>query len=158
MLRSIATAIAVFPTADSAASAEVSDAARAELAPTGELRVGMNLGNVLVTTKEAATGKLTGVSVDAMRELAARLNGPVVFVIHAAPGDVADAVNKDTSDLAVLAIAQARAKTIAFSPAMTETEATYEVHKDSTLSSAGQVVMRPASASLRQRKQTMSSI
>jgi len=32
------------------------DAARADLAPSGKLRAGMNLGNALFTTKDAATG------------------------------------------------------------------------------------------------------
>ena len=139
MLKSIATALATVLIAGSAAAAGVPDAARAELAPTGKLRAGMNLSNVLFTAKDAATGELSGVSVDLMRELAARLGVPVVFVMHATPGDVADAAGSDTWDVAVLAIAQARAKTIAFSPAMTEIEATYVVHKDSALRSASQV-------------------
>jgi polar amino acid transport system substrate-binding protein len=119
--------------------AVVSDAARAELAPTGKLRAGMNLGNTLFTTKDAATGELRGVSVDLMRELASRLGVSVDFVVHETPGDVADAVDKGTWDVAVLAIAQARARTIAFSPPMTEIEATYVVHKDSPLRSSAQM-------------------
>src|SRR6185436_12788422 len=58
---------------------------------------------------------------------------------HATPGDVADAVGKNTWDVAILAIAQARAQTIAFSPPITEIEATYAVHADSPLRSADQV-------------------
>jgi polar amino acid transport system substrate-binding protein len=139
MLNSISTTVATLVIAGCATPAAVSDAARAELAPTGELRAGMNLGNSLFTTKDAATGELRGVAVDLMRELAARLGLPVVFVVHDTPGDVADAADKGTWDVAVLAIAQARAQTIAFSPAMTEIEATYMVHKDSALKSATQV-------------------
>jgi len=90
-------------------------------------------------TKDAATGELRGVSVDLMHELAARLGIPVDFVVHATPGDVADASEKGTWDVAILAIEQARAQTIAFSAAMTEIEATYVVHKDSALRSVGQV-------------------
>ena len=52
----------------------------AELAPTGKLRAGMNLGNALFTTKDVATGELRGVSVDVMRELASRLGVRVDFV------------------------------------------------------------------------------
>ncbi len=105
----------------------------------GKLRAGMNLGNALFTTRDAASGELRGVSVDLMRELASRLGVPVEFVVHASPGDVADAVETGTWDVAVLAIEQARAQKIAFSPAMTEIEATYVVHKDSVLRSVGQV-------------------
>jgi len=122
-----------------ATSPPVSDAARTELAPTGKLRAGMNLGNALFTKKDPASGELRGVSVDLMRELASHLGVPVEFVVHATPGEVADAADKGTWDVAILAIEQARAQTIAFSPAMTEIEATYVVHKDSPLSSVAQV-------------------
>jgi polar amino acid transport system substrate-binding protein len=139
MLSSFAGALAMFLIAGCATSTGVPDAARSELAPTGKLRAGMNLGNSLFTTKDVATGELRGVSVDLMRELATRLGVPVYFVLHATPGDVADASETGTWDVAILAIEQARAQKIAFSPAMTEIEATYVVHKDSALRSAGQV-------------------
>jgi polar amino acid transport system substrate-binding protein len=139
MVSSLAGALAMFLIAGCATSTGVPDAARSELAPTGKLRAGMNLGNTLFTTKDVATGELRGVSVDLMRELASRLGVPVDFVVYATPGDVADASEKGTWDVAILAIEQARARTIAFSPAMTEIEATYVVHKDSALRSAGQV-------------------
>lgn len=139
MPRSFSIALAAVLVAGCAASPVVPDAARSELAPTGKLRAGMNLGNALFTTKDAVTGELRGVSVDLMRELASRLGVPVDWVVHATPGDVADAVDKGTWDVAILAIAQARAQTIAFSPAMTEIEATYVVRKDSVLRSVGQV-------------------
>jgi len=122
-----------------ATSPTVPEAARLELAPTGKLRGGMNLGNALFTTKDVATGELRGVSVDVMRELASRLGVPVEFVVHATPGDVADAAGTGTWDVAILAIEQTRAEKIAFSPAMTEIEATYVVHRDSALRSVGQV-------------------
>jgi polar amino acid transport system substrate-binding protein len=139
MLSSFAGTLAMFLIAGCATSTGVPDAARSELAPTGKLRAGMNLGNSLFTTKDVATGELRGVSVDLMRELATRLGVPVYFVLHATPGDVADASETGTWDVAILAIEQARAQKIAFSPAMTEIEATYVVHKDSALRSAGQV-------------------
>ena len=122
-----------------AATTPVSDAARVVLAPTGKLRAGMNLGNTLFTTRDAATGELRGVAADVMRELAARLAVPLEMVVYATPGDVADAAEKNTWDVAILAIEQARAQTIAFSPAMTEIEATYMVHRDSKLQSVAEV-------------------
>ncbi len=115
------------------------DAVRTELAPNGRLRAGMNLGNTLFTAQDPATGELRGVSVDLMHELASRLGVPVDFVVHATPGDVADAVDLGTWDVAILAIVQARAQTIAFSPAITEIEATYLVHQDSALRLVEQV-------------------
>lgn len=121
-----------------AMSPTIPDAVRSELAPTGKLRAGMNLGNTLFTGKDAS-GELRGVSVDLMRELASRLGVDVEFVVHATPGDVADAVDKGTWDVAILAIEPARAERIAFSPALTEIDATYVVHKDSALRSVAQV-------------------
>jgi polar amino acid transport system substrate-binding protein len=111
----------------------------AELAPHGKLRAGMNLGNTLFTGKEKSTGELQGVSVDLMRELAFRLGVPVDFVVHATPGEVADASTKGTWDVAILAIEPSRAKTILFSPPITEIEASYMVRNESALQSASQV-------------------
>lgn len=122
-----------------ATSSAMSEAARSELAPTGRLRAGMNLGNTLFTKQDTATGELRGVSVDVMRELASRLNVPLDFVVHKTPAEVADAVEKNTWDVAVLAIEPARAEKIAFSPAMTEIEATYVVHKGSAFRSVAQI-------------------
>ena len=139
MLKSLALVLATLLIAGCATSPSVPDAARVELAPSGKLRAGMNLGNALFTTKDPATGELRGVSVDLMRELASRFGVSVDFVVHATPGDVADAVEKGTWDVAILAIAQARAQKIAFSPPITEIEATYVVHKDSALRSVWQV-------------------
>ena len=51
-----------------------------ELAPTGKLRSGMNLGNTLFTRKDNS-GQLYGVSVDLMQELATRLGVPLEMVI-----------------------------------------------------------------------------
>ncbi len=139
MFKSVSTLLATVLIAGCAASPRVPDAARAELAPGGKLRAGINLSNALFTRKDAATGELSGVSIDLMRELGARLGVPVEMVVYPTPGDVADAAGKGTWDVAVLAIAAARAKTIEFSPAMTEIEATYLVHKDSKLKAAAEV-------------------
>jgi len=105
--------------------------AKIELAPTGVLRAGMNLGNTLFTRKNEA-GELLGVSVDLMQELAKRLGISLEMVIYDQPGQVADDSTKGVWDVAILAIEKTRAKTVSFSPAMTEIEAGYVVHKDST--------------------------
>lgn len=117
----------------------MAEAARAALAPGGTLRAGMNLGNALFTTRNAASGELCGVAVDLMRELAARLGVPLVFVVHDSPGQVADAVDRGTWDVAILAIEATRAERIAFSAALTEIEATYLVPEDSALRLVAQV-------------------
>lgn len=139
IVRTIVAAMALGVVAGCAGRPAVPEAARTDLAPTGKLRGGMNLSNTLFTKKDATSGEIYGVSVDLMRELAARLGVPVEFVVYATPGEVADASDRNAWDVAVLAIEQARAKTIAFSPAMTEIEATYVVHRNSPLRTAAQV-------------------
>jgi polar amino acid transport system substrate-binding protein len=110
-----------------------------ELAPTGKLRGGMNFGNTLYASGKTADGDPTGVATDVMQELANRLGVPLQLVNHATPGQVADAVDGNTWDVAILAIEQARAVKIAFSPPMSEIEATYAVREDSPLRTAAQV-------------------
>jgi polar amino acid transport system substrate-binding protein len=112
---------------------------RAELAPTGKLRAGMNLGNALFTQKDPATGAVRGVSVDVMNELGRRLGVPVEFVMYATPGEVADAVDQGTWDVAILAIEQTRAERIAFSPGMTGIEVGYLVPEGSRIRNASDV-------------------
>ena len=96
--------------------------AKKALAPTGKLRAGMNIGNNLFT-RQNETGQLYGVSVDLMQELANRLGVPLQMVVYNQPGQVADDVGNDVWDVAILAIEKTRAKSILFSPAMTEIEA-----------------------------------
>ena len=111
---------------------------KSELAPTGKLRAGMNLGNTLFARKDIS-GQLQGVSVDLMQELAKRLEVPLEMVIYQQPGQVADDSAKGVWDVAILAIEKTRAKTISFSPAMTEIEAGYIVNKDSAIQRPEQV-------------------
>ena len=51
----------------------MSDKARAELAPTGVLRAGINLSNFLLVTGKSASGDPQGVSPDMAAEIAKRL-------------------------------------------------------------------------------------
>jgi polar amino acid transport system substrate-binding protein len=112
--------------------------AQQALAPTGKLRAGINIGNNLFTRQNEA-GQLYGVSVDLMQELARSLGVSLEMVVYDRPGQVADDVEKDAWDVAILAIEKTRAKTILFSPGMTEIEAGYVVHQTSDFQFAEQV-------------------
>ena len=112
--------------------------AQQALAPTGKLRAGMNIGNNLFTRQNEA-GQLYGVSVDLMQELAGSLGVSLEMVVYDRPGQVADDVEKDAWDVAILAIEKTRAKTILFSPGMTEIEAGYIVPQNSTYQVAADV-------------------
>ena len=48
-----------------------------DLAPTGKLRAAINLGNMVLAQKDAASGELGGVTVDLARELGRRRPVPV---------------------------------------------------------------------------------
>lgn len=116
-----------------------SDAVRADLVPKGVVRAAFNLANALFTNKDAASGGLRGVSVDLMNELGNRLGVPVRQVVYATPGDVADDAGSGKWDVSILAIEQARARTMHFSPPMTEIVARYMVARDSPLRSVAEV-------------------
>ena len=61
-----------------------------ELAPTGTLRVGINLSNFLLVTGKAANGDPVGVAPDMGAEIARRLGVPVSYVTYKTPGELAD--------------------------------------------------------------------
>ena len=58
----------------------------AELAPTGILRAGINLGNILLVTDTAPNGDPIGVSPDMSAEVARRLGVDVSYVTFSSPG------------------------------------------------------------------------
>ncbi len=112
---------------------QISAALRSEFAPTGTLRIGLNMGNFLLTRTDAATGKPAGVAHDLGRELARRLRLPVSMCPFPNPGTVADAANKNQWDVCFLAAEPQRAEKIDFTMAYVEIDATYLVPPGSTL-------------------------
>jgi polar amino acid transport system substrate-binding protein len=104
-----------------------SDAARPELAPTGTLRVGVNMSNFLLTRKDARTGEAAGIAVDLGRELGSRLGVPVEIVEYENPGKLADAAATGAWDVGFLGAEPQRAREIDFTAAYVEIESTYLV-------------------------------
>jgi polar amino acid transport system substrate-binding protein len=115
-----------------------STAAITELAPTGTLRVALNMSNFLLTGKNAA-GASIGVAPDLGRELAKRLGVEAVMVPYSGPGLLADDANKNKWDVGFLGAEPQRANEIDFTPAYVEIEATYLVPPGSNLQSPAQV-------------------
>ena len=99
---------------------ECSPAVRSELAPTGKLRVGINLGNLLLTAKDPKTGEARGIAVDLGRELGRRLGVPVEIIGYPSPGELADAVKTGVWDVGFLGAEPQRANEIAFTAAYVE--------------------------------------
>ena len=103
-----------------------------DLAPTGRLRAAINHGNV-VLAQRSASGELSGVSVDLVRELASRLGVPLDLVPYDTAGKVTDDAGKGVWDIGFLAIDPVRAAGIAFTAPYVLIEGTYAVPDASPL-------------------------
>lgn len=118
---------------------EVTAALRSEFAPTGKLRVGLNMSNFLLTRTDAATGQPRGVAHDLAQELARRLGLAVELCPYPNPGALADAANKGVWDVGFLGAEPLRANEIDFTPAYVEIDSTYLVPPGSVLKEIGEV-------------------
>ncbi len=112
---------------------------KAELAPNGVLRAGINLGNMLLVTGESPSGEPEGVSPDMARAIADRLGVGVTYVTYPGPGPTGDGVNADEWDICLIAAEPKRAEKIAFTAAYSEIESTYLVPGDSPIQSIAEV-------------------
>jgi polar amino acid transport system substrate-binding protein len=110
-----------------------------ELAPTGVLRAGINMGNGLLVTGASSTGDPQGVSPDMAAEIARRLGVPVAYVKFDRPSKLADAAGTNSWDIGLIGAEPARAEKIAFTPAYCEIEATYLVPAGSPLKTVADV-------------------
>src|SRR5262245_36430166 len=94
------------------------DALKAELAPTGKLRVAIAsspAGGAFWSTKSEAGG-YAGVPVDLGREMAAQLGVPVEYVAHQNSGQITDAAAKNTWDVTFLPKDPERETKMSFGP------------------------------------------
>jgi polar amino acid transport system substrate-binding protein len=112
---------------------------KAELAPTGVLRAGINLSNFLLVSGKSAAGEPEGVAPDMVREIARRLRVAPKFVTFPSPGELADAAEKNVWDIGLIGAEPQRAEKIAFTPAYVEIEATYLVPAGSKLKGIAEV-------------------
>lgn len=110
-----------------ASAPPITAVARAELAPTGTLRAGINYGNVVLATKDPATGELRGVHVDLARELARSAGVAIELIGYDTAGGMVDGLKRGALDVALLSAEPARAGEINFSPAYVDIDATYLV-------------------------------
>ncbi|HQS15438.1 ABC transporter substrate-binding protein [Reyranella sp.] len=117
----------------------MNDKVRAQLAPTGVLRAGINLSNFLLVTGRSESGDPTGVAPDMAREIAAALGVPVKYVTFKSPGELGDQVGKDVWDIGLIGAEPQRAEKIQFTAAYVEIEATYMVPEGSPIQSIADV-------------------
>ena len=116
-------------------SEEVLAQVRAELAPTGVLRAGINLSNFLLVTGKTDEGNPEGVSPSMAAEVARRLSVDIQYVAFKTPGELADAATDDVWDIGLIGAEPERARHISFTKAYSEIEATYLVPAGSPLNS-----------------------
>lgn len=111
----------------------ITEALRSELAPTGTLRVALNLSNFLLVSSAPPQGEPSGIAPDIGRELARRFGVPVAFVRYPSPGDLAAAAGTGVWDVGLIGADPLRAAEIEFTPAYLEIEASYLVLADSPI-------------------------
>src|SRR5262249_16838353 len=85
-----------------AMATEITPAVRAELAPTGKLRIGLNHGNFLLVTPGSSATEPRGVASDIGRELGRRVGVPVEFIKFESAGKLGDSVRTGVWDVAFL--------------------------------------------------------
>jgi polar amino acid transport system substrate-binding protein len=117
----------------------ISPAARAELAPSGKLRIGINHSNFLLVNPGSKMGAPEGVAPDIARELGRRVGVPLEFVSFDAAGKTADAIRDAHVDAGFIASEAERANVIEFSSAYLELPATYLVPPGSAIKSLAEV-------------------
>jgi len=97
-----------------------------QLANTGSLRVGINLGNALLASREA-DGNPRGIAVDLAQELSRRLGVRLEIVGYDTAGRMADGAKAGAWDVAFLGIDPAREEEILFTAPYLQIDTTYLV-------------------------------
>lgn len=106
-------------------------AVRKDLAPHGELRVAINLGNPVLAKRDENTGVLSGVSLALAYALADELKISIALTSYDAAGKVFGALEEQAWDLAFLAIEPIRAERISFTTPYVCIDGTYLVKTES---------------------------
>jgi polar amino acid transport system substrate-binding protein len=118
---------------------DVTPAVLADLAPTGTLRAAINYGNVILATRDPATGESRGVAIDLAREVGGRLGVPIAIVAYDSVAVMGDAAPSGVWDVAFLGSDPQRERLMSFTAAYLEIEATYLVPGASPLRTAADV-------------------
>ena len=105
----------------------------AALAPTGRLRASINLGNPVLARRDAATGAVTGVSVDLARALADEIAVPLELVVVDGAARSVEAVKSGQADIGFFAIDPMRSDGIRFTAPYVLIEGAYLVRDGSPL-------------------------
>ncbi len=108
-------------------------------APTGTLRVGINLGNPILANENPQTQELYGITIDIAHEIGKRLSLPVKLTPFKTAGNTVDAVKTGEIDLVFVAIDPVRGADISYTPPYIQIEGAYMVKTDSPIHENDQV-------------------
>src|SRR5438876_5997984 len=113
--------------------------ARQALAPTGKLRVGLQLGSPHNVIRDPVSGEMKGVAFDLGKELARRIGVPFEPVLYPSVGALLDAGKSGAWDVAFVGFSPARAKEWDFTALHLEIEFGYLIPGDSSMSTMADV-------------------
>ena len=113
--------------------------ARQALAPTGKLRVGLQLGNPLNVIRDSASGEMKGLGFDLGKELARRIGVPFEPVLYPSIGALLDSGKSGAWDVAHFGFSPERAKEWDFAAVHLEVEFGYLIPGGSSISSMADV-------------------
>jgi polar amino acid transport system substrate-binding protein len=113
--------------------------ARQALAPTGKLRVGLQLGSPHNVIRDSVSGEMKGVGFDLGKELARRMGVPFEPVLYPAVGALLDAGKSGAWDVAFVGFSPGRAKEWAFTALHLEVEFGYLIPGGSSISTMADV-------------------
>ena len=108
--------------------------ARQAPAPTGKLRVGLQLGSPHNVIRDPVSGEMKGVAFDLGKELARRMGVPFEPVLYPSVGELLDAGKSGAWDVAFVGFSPARAKEWDFTALHLEMEFGYLVPGGSSIS------------------------
>lgn len=111
-------------------------AARAELAPTGVVRIAIGVGVTVgpfFTVEDPETGEYRGVTVELGKALGEKLGVPIQFVPHQASGEIQASANDGTWDMTFMPVDDVRRQIVDFGHAYHLLQSTYLVHGDSPI-------------------------
>ena len=113
--------------------------ARQALAPTGKLRVGLQLGSPHNVIRDSVSGEMKGVGFDLGKELAQRMGVPFEPVMYPSIGALLDGGKSGAWDVAFVGFSPARAKEWDFSALHMEIEFGYLIPGGSSISTMADV-------------------
>ena len=112
--------------------------ARQALAPTGKLRVGLQLGNPLNVIRDSS-GEMRGVAYDLGKELARRMGVPFEPVLYPSIGALLESGKSGAWDIGHVGFTSERAKEFDFLPVHVEVEFGYLIAGGSSISTMADV-------------------